>query len=204
MTRAPMSELDDWELQNPDQDIRGWPVRSEKGGRLGTVTEMIGNTDSEYVDALRLDTGAVIPVSDIELGDGVVYADAGGARSDGDDMVVSAERFRVVGTERVPIGQVRLRKRIVTENVAQTVPVSRDEIRVEREPIPPGERDRVADRPLGSDEIEVSVNEEQVVVDKETVPVERVRLDTEQVTDEVAVSGQLRREEVELEEPQRR
>src|SRR4051794_26688082 len=48
-------------------------------------------------------------------------------------MTRSEEQVRV-GTERVETGRARLRKYIVTENVTQTVPVSREEVRIKREP----------------------------------------------------------------------
>jgi hypothetical protein len=73
MTRAPLSQLADWQLENRDQDIRGWPVQDEAGNTVGTVREMIGNTDVQYVDAIVLDNGAEIPTSDIAIGGGVVY-----------------------------------------------------------------------------------------------------------------------------------
>ena len=49
-------------------------------------------------------------------------------------MTRSEERLNV-GTERQATGRVRLRKYVTTENVTQTVPVQREEVRIEREPI---------------------------------------------------------------------
>ena len=49
-------------------------------------------------------------------------------------MTRSEEQLRV-GTETVEAGRARLRKYVVTENVSTTVPVSHEEVRVEREPI---------------------------------------------------------------------
>ena len=48
-------------------------------------------------------------------------------------MTRSEEQVRV-GTQPVETGRARLRKYVVTENVTQTVPVSREEVRLEREP----------------------------------------------------------------------
>ncbi|WNB86924.1 DUF2382 domain-containing protein [Cellulomonas sp. ATA003] len=53
-------------------------------------------------------------------------------------MVRSEEHLRVVGTERVPTERVRMRRYTVTEQKAVTVPVSREEFRVEYEPAEPG------------------------------------------------------------------
>ena len=89
---------------------------------------------------------------------------------------------------------------MVTENVTQTVPVQREELRVEREPITEANRDAAFSGPnISEDEHEVILHEEQPVVQKETVPVERVRLDSETVTDQQTVDEQVRKERVDVE-----
>ena len=114
-------------------------------------------------------------------------------------MTRSEERLHV-GTEQVETGRARLRKYIVTENVERTVPVSREEVRIEREPITEGNRDAALSGPeLSEEEHEVTLTEERPVVSKETVPVERVRLGKEQVTGEQQVSEQVRKEQIEAE-----
>jgi uncharacterized protein (TIGR02271 family) len=92
-----------------------------------------------------------------------------------------------------------LRKYVVTENVTQTVPVQREEVRLEREPITEANRDDAVSGPEISDDAhEVVVHEERPVVQKETVPVERVRLGTETVTEQETVDGEVRKERVDL------
>lgn len=114
-------------------------------------------------------------------------------------MTVSEERLNV-GTEQREAGRARLRKYVVTENVTQTVPVQREEVRVEREPITEANRDAAMSGPdISEDEHEVVVHEERPVVQKETVPVERVRLDTEAVTEQETVGEEVRKERVDLE-----
>ena len=114
-------------------------------------------------------------------------------------MTVSEERVKV-GKQRRESGRARLRKYVVTENVTQTVPVRREEVRVEREPITDANRDAaLAGQDISEDDHEVVLHEEQPVVEKETVPLERVRLDTETVTDEQTVAEEVRRERVEVE-----
>jgi stress response protein YsnF len=49
---------------------------------------------------------------------------------------------------------------------------------------------------MSEEEHEVTLAEERVVVEKETVPVERVRLTTETETSEAAVDEQLRKERI--------
>jgi uncharacterized protein (TIGR02271 family) len=116
-----------------------------------------------------------------------------------DAMTVSEERLNV-GTEQREAGRARLRKYVVTENVTQTVPVQREEVRVEREPITEANRDAAMSGPdITEDEHEVVLHEERPVAQKETVPVERVRLDTETVTDQETVGEEVRKERVDVE-----
>jgi uncharacterized protein (TIGR02271 family) len=115
-------------------------------------------------------------------------------------MTRSEERMHV-GTERVETGRARLRKYIVTENVQTTVPVSREEVRVEREPITDANRGQAMSGPeLSEEEHEVTLTAERPVVGKETVPVERVRLGKETMTEERQVSDQVRKEEIEIDD----
>jgi uncharacterized protein (TIGR02271 family) len=116
-----------------------------------------------------------------------------------DAMTVSEERLNV-GTEQREAGRARLRKYVVTENVTQTVPVQREEVRVEREPITDANRDAaVSGQDISEDEHEVVLHEERPVTQKETVPVERVRLDTETVTEQQTVDEEVRKERVDVE-----
>jgi uncharacterized protein (TIGR02271 family) len=115
-------------------------------------------------------------------------------------MTRSEEQVRV-GTETRETGRARLRKYVVTENVTQTVPVSREEVRLEREPITDANRDEaLSGGDITEEEHEVVLTEERPVVQKETVPVERVRLDKDTVTDQHEVDETVRKEEIELDE----
>jgi uncharacterized protein (TIGR02271 family) len=118
-----------------------------------------------------------------------------------DDAMTRSEERLNVGTERVETGRARLRKYVVTEEQNVTVPVTREEVRLEREPITDANVGSALSGPdISEEEHEVVLTEERPVVEKETVPVERVRLDTETVTDQERVSGEVRKEEIELED----
>jgi len=123
----------------------------------------------------------------------------GDARTD--DMVRSEERMNV-GTEEVETGRARLRKYVVTEEQQVTVPVSHEEVRLEREPITGGDPNLRAD--IGEAEQDVVLHEEKPVVQKESVPMERVRLGKERVTEEQTVSGKVRKEQIEMDEDEGR
>lgn len=111
-------------------------------------------------------------------------------------MTRSEERMRV-GTASEETGRVRLRKYVVTETVQQSVPVSHEEVRLEREPITEANIEQAMDGPeISEEEHEVTLHAERPVVEKEAVPVERVRLAKEQVTGEETVSGEVRKEHI--------
>ncbi|MFC8304008.1 DUF2382 domain-containing protein [Specibacter sp. NPDC057265] len=130
---------------------------------------------------------------------GTVGHDTSGPTTD-DAMTRSEEQLHV-GTQRQEAGRARLRKFVVTENVTTTVPVQHEEVRLEREPITEANAgDALSGPALSEEEHEVILHEERPVVDKETVPVERVRLDTETVVDDQTVSEDVRKEQIELDE----
>ncbi|MFI9028999.1 DUF2382 domain-containing protein [Streptomyces sp. NPDC053560] len=128
---------------------------------------------------------------------------AAGEHAD-DAMTRSEERLRT-GTERREAGRARLRKYVVTEEVQRTVPVRREEARIEREPITEANRDAAMAGPdITEAEHEVTLHEERPVVETEAVPVERVRLTTEERTDEETVRGEVRKERIETDLPEER
>jgi uncharacterized protein (TIGR02271 family) len=128
---------------------------------------------------------------------GTVGRDVSGPTTD-DAMTRSEERLNV-GTRSEEVGRARLRKYVVSENVTETVPVSREEVRVEREPITDANVGAAMDGPaISEEEHEVTLRAERPVVEKEAVPVERVRLDKETVTDEAQVSEEVRKEQIDV------
>jgi uncharacterized protein (TIGR02271 family) len=116
----------------------------------------------------------------------------------GDGVVTRSEERLHVGTERVETGRARLRKYVVTETVTQTVPVSHEELRVERERLEPGSPGVPVVSSLSEEVHEVVLSAERPVVQREVVPVERIRLSTETVAGEETVTEQVRKEQVEV------
>jgi uncharacterized protein (TIGR02271 family) len=135
--------------------------------------------------------------------DSAVGRDTSGPTTD-EAMTRSEEELRI-GTTQRERGRARLRKYVTTETQQVTVPVQREEVRVEREPITDANLDAATDGPaISEEEHEVTLREEEVVVDKRAVPKERVRLDTETVTDERQVAEEVRKEQIEVEGDQDR
>jgi uncharacterized protein (TIGR02271 family) len=131
--------------------------------------------------------------------DSAVGRDTSGPTTD-DAMTRSEEELRV-GTETRERARVRLRKYVTTEQVTQTVPVQREEVRVEREPITDANLDAATSGPdLSEEEHEVTLREEEPVVEKRVVPRERVRLDTDTVTEERQVGEEVRKEQIEVDD----
>lgn len=125
--------------------------------------------------------------------------DTSGPDTDG-AMTRSEEQLRV-STEQVEAGRARLRKYVVTEQQSVTVPVSHEEIRVEREPITDDNRDAaLAGGDITEEEHEVVLMQERPVVTTEAVAVERVRIGTETVSEDETVTGEVRKEQIELDD----
>jgi stress response protein YsnF len=144
--------------------------------------------------------------------DGTGLTPAGAAPDDGEEtsgrhaapgnadggMVRSEEQLRV-GTEQVAATRVRIVKYVVTEEVQLTVPVRREEIRVEEVPVDavdePGESLVQAPADGGLPDV-IVLHTERPVVSVEVVPTERVRLRTELVEGQETVTRQVQREQI--------
>jgi uncharacterized protein (TIGR02271 family) len=138
---------------------------------------------------------------DYDRGAADIGHDTSGPNTDS-AMTRSEEELRV-GTATRETGRVRLRKYIVTEHVQTTVPVQREEVRIEREPITDENRDQALSGPeISEEEHEITLHAEEPVVEKRTVPKERVRLDVETHEDESQVSEDVRKEQIEVDDSQ--
>jgi uncharacterized protein (TIGR02271 family) len=133
-----------------------------------------------------------------QTGRGTVGRDVSGPETD-EAMTRSEEELRV-GTLEREAGRARLRKYVVTESVTKTVPVQREEVRVEREPITDANRDEaMSGADVSEEEHEVVLYEEEPVVEKRVVPKERVRLDKETVSEQREVTEEVRKEQIDTE-----
>ena len=208
MTRAPLSQLDDWELVNEDQDIRGWPVQDREGHQIGTVRELIVDTDTELVEVIVLEDGVEYPNDDIELGDRVVYLRGAELVQPVAEPVVEAveaEATRIPRYEEELVaektaqqaGAVRISKDVTEEQQTLEVPVARGQVRVRR---------RVVDRPVrdtgeafqDGGVLEVPVREEDVEVRKEPRVAEEFVISKEAVEDTERVTDTVRRERIDI------
>jgi uncharacterized protein (TIGR02271 family) len=130
---------------------------------------------------------------------GGVPADETSPSADEGAMTRSEDELRV-GTTRRETGKARLRKWVETDTETRTVPTRREEARIEREPITEANVEQATAGPeITEAEHEVTLTEEEPVVEKKTVPKERVRLTKDVETDEQQVSDQVRKERIEAE-----
>src|SRR3712207_4928926 len=90
MARVPLSQLQDWNVVDQGQEIRGLRLVDEASQALGLITDMIVDTDAGYVDAVVLDNGREVSADDIELGGNIVYLRPSSAAPTGDAQSMQA------------------------------------------------------------------------------------------------------------------
>jgi uncharacterized protein (TIGR02271 family) len=195
---APRVDADS-HLEPSDEDelYRYYGLTAGSVGTDAGFTETTTGTDytTTDTDGAFTDATSGTDTTSTESYAGTVGHDTSGPNTD-TAMTRSEEQLHV-GTERVQTGKARLRKYVVTENQQVTVPVTREEVRIEREPITDANVGAAMDGPaISEEEHEVTLSEERPVVAKETVPVERVRLDKDVITEQETVSEEVRKEEI--------
>jgi uncharacterized protein (TIGR02271 family) len=164
--------------------------------KVAADEELSERQEAELFRHYGIDYTAEGSVTATDNARGAVGHDTSGPTTD-DAMTRSEEELRVGKTSRES-GRARLRKYVVTEQVQKTVPVQREEVRVEREPITDANVDQALAGPeISEEEHEVVLHEEQPVVEKRAVPKERVRMDKETVTEDHTVSEEVRKERIE-------
>jgi uncharacterized protein (TIGR02271 family) len=189
----------DGELSRNEEDELYRHYGFESGGSGGTGGAGLGGTTGNGDSGRTGDRDVDLDAGVDRSGDaaGTTGRDTSGPTTD-DAMTRSEEELRIGKTERES-GRVRLRKYVVEDEVTERVPVQREEVRVEREPITDANVGDAKDGPaISEEEHEVVLHEEEVMVDKQAVPKERIRLDKDTHTDEEQVSETLRKEEVDV------
>jgi len=115
----------------------------------------------------------------------------------GEGQTVELHEEQLHATKRpVETGEVRVHKEVVTEQRNLQVPVSREEVVIERRPAS-GQASTSDIHP--GQEIRIPVKEEQVHVEKEAVVTEEVHVGKRTVTDTETVGGTVRKEEIRVE-----
>jgi stress response protein YsnF/sporulation protein YlmC with PRC-barrel domain len=147
----------------------------------------------DYSEA-RSDSG--LPAGTSNDGDAIDVRGSDGA----DDAMTRSEEELAVDTQRRAAGVARLRKWVETEHQTITIPVQRERVRIEREPVSEGNLDHALDGPEITENVhEETLYEEVPVVQKKVVPKERVRLAKDVEVEEQTVGGDVRKEHIEVE-----
>ena len=169
------------------------------------------------VDRQQIEAAPAPPAPDLPLPGPLIddlsrHFGLGAAGDDGADAMTRSEQRLTVDTTREVTGRVRLRKYVETEYVHVEVPVRRERVRVEQQPADGG-TDREPPRAEGGpddpppaaegdgDEAVVTLYEERPVIGTRTVPVERVRLSKQTVSDTETVRDHVRTEHIDADLP---
>lgn len=185
---------------------RHYGLAKGDGGRTTTTTSTTtsGTTSATTSGTTSASTSARAPITRTT---GTPAAAATGTATDGgrqgwDGALTRSEERLHVGVERYESGHAKLHKYVVTEEERQTVPVRHEEVRIEREPITETNRAAaMSGEDIAEAEREVTLHAERAVVRTEAVPVERVRLVTEERVEQETVSGRVRKERIEADLP---
>lgn len=119
--------------------------------------------------------------------------------SDDEKIKLHEERLRV-NKDVVESGEVTIDKNVVSERQEFDVPVSHDEVTVERRKVNETVADGHFDNDLDEETIRVPLTEERVSIEKENVVAEELLIKKNRVTDTEHVSENVRREEVEIDD----
>ena len=180
----------DWDQKRGDYYYRGI-------GQGGAVVSVAGSRLDDARKILQRE-GGDLSDSGYETQDVDEAENNANANADEEDYRIQL-RGEVLRTfrERVQSGEVRLRKEVITENQSVQVPVTREELVVERVGAT-GQESPDAGQ-IGSDqEIRVPLSEERARVEKKPVVTEEVRVGKRKVQDTELVSEDVRHEELRL------
>jgi uncharacterized protein (TIGR02271 family) len=167
----------------PEEDARYYESGLKEGGILVTVD---AGADTERARRVLLDDGA-------QFGPAAV----GSFGTEDRQRIQLRQEELSTRKERVQTGEVRVRKDVVTEDKTIQVPVTREEVVIERHAVS-------GQAPSGSikdgEEIRIPLSEEQVRVEKRPVVKEEITVGKKQVQDTESVRTQVRREEARIDE----
>jgi uncharacterized protein (TIGR02271 family) len=183
----------------PEEDAKHFDEGFKAGGTLVTVNA--GARADEARDCLSesgADLGSVgRGIAGSAMSTSAAPADRMPGRAEGTQSVELREEELRAEKEQVQAGEVRLRKEVVSEERTIEVPVTREEVVIERRPAAEG---RSAQGSIDEgEEIRVPIMEEEVRVDKTPVVREEITLKKRQVQDTEEVTDTVRREEARIE-----
>jgi uncharacterized protein (TIGR02271 family) len=145
-------------------------------------------------DTESLDAGAAAPAAKTTAAMTSASTEPSGT------MIRSEEELRVSLRRRAR--RVRVQRYVVTDYVTTTIPVRREELRLEE--APSDEASLTAPPAPPGDSWEMVLHQEEPVVSKRVVARERVRLHMQTITEQRRISGEVRKERIEVRREPRR
>lgn len=168
-------DLDSWELENDDQDIRGRPLVTAQGQAIGVIKDLLVDKKDENVAAVRLDDGSACSVDCLEIHpDKVVYHKPGAGAAKAGTSATSAGANRVpIVEEEVAIGKravegdtIRVRSRVIAKKVSEDVKLRDEHVDVARRKLDQPISGREADKLFKDKTVTVTEHDEEAVVAK--------------------------------------
>ncbi len=196
-------------LSVPEQHSRYFGNRFSSGSEGAVVTVSAEQGRQEQARAILKQCGA-------DLGEGAADYDAtstsrtnttGQNPREGnynDKNVTGEQNIRLYGEvlrvhkDRISRGEVVVRKEVRTDMQTVEVPVTREEIVIERRPVS-GER-AAGKADFGEQEIRIPLSEERASIEKQAVVTEEVRVGKREVSNVQSLNEQVRHEELQVED----
>jgi stress response protein YsnF len=179
-----LDTLDDYELVNESQDIRGRPLVNERGEKFGVISDLLVGADKDRVAAVRLEDGRCCSIEPLEIHDNVVvYGSAAVAHAETGGTAISSEVIPIV-EERVTIGKrtedhgksIGVRTRVVSDTVTDNVVLRDETVTVDTRNVGRKISGQEADALLEGKTVTMTEHDEKLVVAKDAVVTDEVVL----------------------------
>lgn len=203
-----LAGLDDWQLEDSDQDLRGKMLMTTDNHEVGKVEDMLADLDQQRIVALRLVDGRVVNIDAVDIRDGcpvlmgdqaMAPAPAGVARGElTSEHIPIVEERMTVGKRQVELGMVTIRTRVVSEDVSEDVSLREERVNVERRDMNERISATDADALFQEGTIELTETGERAVVSKDATVTGEVVVDKSVDTRTERVEGTVRRTEVDV------
>jgi uncharacterized protein (TIGR02271 family) len=191
---------EDYGADDVHDSLAGLSVPAERaryfGHRLGTGDE--GAVVTVNAGAREREAIEIITATGGDVGNEADSYDYGTERpADAQNIQLYGEVLRV-HKDRISRGEVRVRKEVTTTTQTVEVPVTREELVVERVPV--SGQVPATGATFDSEEIRIPLSEERATVSKHAVVQEEVRLGKKEVTSVETLDEQVRSEELKIDQ----
>jgi uncharacterized protein (TIGR02271 family) len=176
-----LTQLRSWKLDHKNEDIRGWALRDPDGHVLGTVGELIVDTDSKHVTQVVLGDGKRYSAHDVVMGD--------------HDLTLSGVSTRAAATARAEAEADRARRELAAKTAAAPRPMPKKEsIKETIKETFRGEKE-----PLRATDTVIPIVEEEIRVGKRQVDAGGMHVESKIVAEPFDQEVRLREESVKVE-----